>query len=218
MGMIFAPCNQGMYIILTSKFWDPDIYLNTLIIDLSYDITMEIPITFNIEKMPIFFEPNIQNGFDTGLILVNSPQMYCADIPNYSFNIKVINYGFHNYRLQIYKLQTNKDLCDAPPVTGRINVTPKTILIGPKAINYINITASASEPCEVFYKFRVEIQDQENKLHFYNFRFDVHAHFVEPEIGWSRKTVIFNYYRTHKFMEHPIYGKLIAMNFLLILS
>ncbi|XP_053960537.1 uncharacterized protein LOC128864803 [Anastrepha ludens] len=203
-GAILSPKGQGMYVSIFSKFYDTDIYHNTLVINLLNSSTIEIPMTYAVEGSPIIMEPNIFSGHDFGTLMINCQEKYETDAPKYTKEVKLTNKGKHRYCFYIDKLRNNPAKCAIELGRGRLTVLPKILCLEPQTEGTLYITADACEAGTLYNEFLIRFIDQEHKLKMHTARFVVTAIFVEPEIHWCQKIIHIEYNRTHVYKEHPV--------------
>lgn len=138
---------------------------------------------------------------------------YEDNIPNVSQRIRVINKGKRSYRVVFNRVSTGIQKCSVKKVRAQILVQPKFLLLDPLSESEIIVHAYGCEEASVINSFRVQITDLKDATHVQTSRFTVKATFVYPNINWSKRQVIINYYKTHKFLDHQQWG--LYSNFLL---
>ncbi|XP_030384254.1 uncharacterized protein LOC115631593 [Scaptodrosophila lebanonensis] len=205
-GNILAATGQSMYTTLVSVFSDPDLYQNILYIDLQFDHVMEIPITFLVEGVPLYFEPNIREGFDAGLLITDPVELFQENVYRYRFPVKVINKGRRSYRLVITRLKTysasnRTTACATQSLTARFDMVPKHLLMPPEGIDYLEILVSGMEPGVFYGDFRLEVTDLKYPNRKHVIRVTTKATFVDCQLSWSRRQVVFNYQRCNPLKE-----------------
>lgn len=201
-----APTGQSMYTTLVSMFPDPDLYQNTLYIDLQFDHVMEIQISFLVEGVPFYFEPDLRKGFDAGLLFTDLKEDFQANIYKHKFRVKVVNRGLQSYRVAISRLKTyspaiKPSACANQPLTARFEMHPKLLELSPDSEDFIDILISGYEEGEFFSDFLWNITDVLHPQRKNVIKVTAKATFVECELGWDRKQLVFNYHPSHPLKE-----------------
>ncbi|KAH8361013.1 hypothetical protein KR093_010871, partial [Drosophila rubida] len=197
-GGMLAPTGQSMYTTMNSMFTDPDLYHNILYIDLQFDHVMEIPITFLVEGVPFYFDPEVDKGFDAGLLFTDLKEDFHAHKYTHRFKLKVFNRGLLTYRAAITRLKTfNPKLkttgCANQPLTARFEIVPKLLLMPPNSEAEIEILISSYEEGEYFSDFLWDITEVMHPQRKNVIKNTYKATFVECEVSWDRKQLTFNY-------------------------
>lgn len=207
-GGMLAPTGQSMYTTLVSMFTDPDLYQNILYVDLQFDHVMEVPITFLVEGVPIYFEPDIRKGFAAGVLFTDLKEDFQANIYKYKFRVKVINRGLRTYRVGISRLKTynpamKPSACANQPLTARFEMIPKLLELSPNSEDFIDILISGYEEGEFFSDFLWDITDVLHPQRKNVIKVTAKATFIECEMGWDRKQLTFNYQPSYPLKERP---------------
>ncbi|XP_064539581.1 uncharacterized protein LOC135429246 isoform X1 [Drosophila montana] len=197
-GGILAPTGQSMYTTLVSMFPDPDLYVNTLYIDLQFDNVIEIPITFLVEGVPIYFDPNIKEGFDAGLLFTDTKENFMANIYRYRFPVKLTNLGHRSYRLNVTRLTTynpakKTSACVNQPLTARFDLQPKLLEVPPEGEDYMEIMMTSYEEGTYFCDFMMVVTDLKYPQRKQVIRMTFKAQFGECQLTWDRKQLNFNF-------------------------
>lgn len=217
---MLAPTGQSMYTTLVSFFTDPDLYQNTIYIDLQFDNMMKIPITFLVEGVPLWFSPDIKNkGFDAGYLFTDLKEEFQANMFKNRFMVKVINKGKRIYRIMISRLKTyNPDqkptACANQPLTARFEMIPKLLELPPESEKELEILISGYEEGTFFCDFMLTITDTTYPQRKQVIKVTAKAIFVECELTWNRKRLTFNYQPCEPLKErsHILIAKLINCN------
>ncbi|KAH8237861.1 hypothetical protein KR032_004475, partial [Drosophila birchii] len=199
-GGAMSPSGQSMYTTLVSLFTDPDIYQNTLFIDLQFDNVIMVPITFRVEGVPLYFEPNIREGFDAGMLYTDTREQFQDGIFTHRFPVRVINKGRRTYRILIIRLNTigpgnerNPAPCTTHALTARFDMEPKSLYLDPNSESQLDILASSYVEGHATGDFLVQVVDQKYPTSKHIIRVSVQADFVECQLYWSPKQLNFNY-------------------------
>ncbi|XP_017132038.1 uncharacterized protein LOC108149140 isoform X1 [Drosophila elegans] len=206
-GGSLAPTGQSMYTTLVSLFTDPDLYQNTMFIDLQFDNVMTIPITFLVEGVPLYFEPDIRQGFDAGLLYTDTKEQFQESLYQHRFPIRVINKGRRSYRILIIRLNTYgpganvSSACANNALTSRFDMEPKNLYMSPSDENQLDILASSYVEGHATGDFLVQVIDQKYPQRKHIIRIRTSADFVDVQLHWSPKQVIFNYKRCEPLKE-----------------
>ncbi|EDW03468.1 GH10488 [Drosophila grimshawi] len=203
-----SPTGQSMYTTLVSLFPDPGVFHNTLYIDLQYNKVMEIPIEFLVEGVPLYFEPNIREGFDAGQLFMDTKERFTAQIFKYSFPVRVINRGFRNYRLNISRLNTynpalKASSCVFQPLTARFDITPKLLEVPSQREQMLEILVTSYEEGVFFCDFLMIVTDLKYPKRKQMIRFTVKAKFTECQLVWDRKQLTFHFEPKDPLKERP---------------
>ncbi|XP_068141752.1 uncharacterized protein [Drosophila tropicalis] len=196
MGGILAASGQSMYTTLVSCFPDPDLYQNVLYIDLKFDHIMELPITFLVEGVPLYFYPNIRKGFNTGLLYTDTKESFHNNIYSHRFPVKVINRGLRAYRVQITRLKvygTNLargGACSIQPLTARLDIMPKHIMMPSGGEEHLEIMASSYSPGTFFCDFLLEVTDLKYPQRKFVIKINTQATFIESQLSWQPKQLL----------------------------
>ncbi|KAH8409413.1 hypothetical protein KR222_002720, partial [Zaprionus bogoriensis] len=198
MGGVLAPTGQSMYTTLVSYFTDPDLYQNTLYIDLQFDHIMELSITFLVEGVPIYFTPNIREGFDAGLLFTDLKADFQANIFKHRFPVKATNRGGRTYRvsisrLKIYSPALKPTACTNQPMTARFEIVPKLLELPAKSEQDFEILISGYEEGEFYADFMLDITDTTYPQRKHVIKVTVKATFAECELCWDRRQLTFIY-------------------------
>ncbi|KAH8282977.1 hypothetical protein KR054_011387, partial [Drosophila jambulina] len=207
-GGALSPTGQSMYTTLVSLFTDPDIYQNTLFIDLQFDNVIMVPITFRVEGVPLYFEPNIREGFDAGLLYTDTREQFQDGIFTHRFPIRVINKGRRTYRILIIRLNTvgpgtdrDTGACTTHALTARFDMEPKSMYLDPNSESELDILASSYVEGHATGDFLLQVVDQKYPTSKHIIRVSVQADFVECQLIWSPKQLNFNYKRCDPLKE-----------------
>ncbi|XP_041631898.1 uncharacterized protein [Drosophila kikkawai] len=207
-GGALSPTGQSMYTTLVSMFTDPDIYQNTLFIDLQFDNVIMVPITFRVEGVPLYFEPNIREGFDAGLLYTDTKEQFQNGIFTHRFPVRVINKGFRAYRILIIRLNSigpgtdpNPAPCSTHGLTARFDMEPKNLYLDPNSETRLDIVASSYVEGHATGDFLLQVVDQKYPTSKHIIRVSVQAEFVECQLLWSPKQLNFNYKRCDPLRE-----------------
>ncbi|XP_030565461.1 uncharacterized protein LOC115765868 isoform X2 [Drosophila novamexicana] len=203
-----APTGQSMYTTLVSMFPDPDLYTNTLYIDLQFDNVMEIPITFLVEGVPIYFEPNIKEGFDAGLLFTDTKENFMANIYRYRFPVKLTNLGHRSYRLNVTRLTTyspakKTSACVNQPLTARFDLQPKLLEVPAESEDNMEIMMTSYEEGLYFCDFMMVVTDMKYPQRKQVIRMTIKAQFGECQLTWDRKQLNFNFQPNDPLKERP---------------
>lgn len=196
---MLAPTGQSMYTTLVSLYTDPDLYYNTMTIDLQFDHVMQIPITYLVEGVPLWFSPDIKmNGFDARFLFTDLKEEFQANLFKNRFVVKVFNKGTRVYRITINRLKTyNPDLkptaCANQPLTARFEMHPKQLEIPPKSETELEILISGYEEGTFFCDFMMTITDTTYPQRKQVIKVTVKATFVDCQLCWHVNPIIFNY-------------------------
>ncbi|XP_034101229.1 uncharacterized protein LOC117565950 isoform X2 [Drosophila albomicans] len=197
-GGMLAPTGQSMYTTMDSMFTDPDLYHNILYIDLQFDHVMEIPITFLVEGVPFYFDRNMEEGFDAGLLFTDLKEDFYAHKYKYKFKLKVFNRGLLTYRAAISRLKTynpkvKSSACTNQPLTARFEIIPKLLEMQPNSEAEIEILISSYEEGEFFSDFLWDITEVTHPQRKNVIKNTYKATFVECDVSWDHKQLAFNY-------------------------
>ncbi|KAL9924984.1 uncharacterized protein ACN2A1_010385 [Glossina fuscipes fuscipes] len=221
-GAQLSPKGQSTYLTLRIYFRDPGIYHNYLLIRLEFKKIVRIPITLNVNGMPIRFEPDICGGeLDFGIIICSTEDEYIDSQPNFSKTIKIINYGERQYRLIIKMLKASetKSCAVKKSLRANINIDPLVMTIEALSVKKLTIWTRACDETSIFHEFRLTIVDLTDPKRVETKRVTVRASFIHPQVLWSRRDITFKYYKTHKHKDFQqweiIYLTNAAENFLL---
>lgn len=196
---MLAPTGQSMYTTLVSLYTDPDLYYNTMYIDLQFDHVMKIPITYLVEGVPLWFEPDIKkNGFDAGFLFTDLKDEFQANLFKNRFQVKVFNKGTRVYRITINRLKTyNPDLkptaCANQPLTARFEMHPKLLEINPNSETELEILISGYEEGTFYCDFMMTITDTTYPQRKQVIKVPVKATFAECQLSWNANPMIINY-------------------------
>ncbi|KAH8357028.1 hypothetical protein KR200_002314, partial [Drosophila serrata] len=207
-GGALSPSGQSMYTTLVSMFTDPDIYQNTLFIDLQFDNVIMVPIIFRVEGVPLYFEPNIREGFDAGMLYTDTREQFQDGIFSHRFPVRVINKGHRTYRILIIRLNSigpgnerDGGPCTTHGLTARFDMEPKSMYLDPNSECQLNIMASSYVEGHATGDFLVQVVDQKYPTSKHIIRVSVQADFVECQLHWSPKQLNFNYKRCEPLKE-----------------
>lgn len=198
-GGMLAPTGQSMYTTLVSLYTDPDLYYNTMSIDLQFDHVIKIPITYLVEGVPLWFSPDIKkNGFDAGFLFTDLKVEFQANLFKNRFQVKVINKGTRVYRITINRLKTyNPDLkptaCANQPLTARFEMHPKLLEINPNSEAELEILISGYEEGTFYCDFMLTITDTTYPQRKQVIKVPVKATFAECQLSWHASPMIINY-------------------------
>ncbi|SPP79109.1 uncharacterized protein LOC117582439 [Drosophila guanche] len=198
-GGVLASTGQSMYTTLVAIFPDPDLYQNILYVDLQFDHVMEIPITFLVEGVPLYFEPNIRQGFDAGQLYTDTKEQFQQNVYNHRFPVKVINKGFRTYRITVTRLKTYAQAkgryspCASQALTARFDITPKHLYLPSGCEERLEILISSWQEGVVLSDFLLQVTDQKYPQRKYTIKVTAKAEFVECQLVWSRKQLLFEY-------------------------
>ncbi|KAH8244579.1 hypothetical protein KR038_007057, partial [Drosophila bunnanda] len=207
-GGALSPTGQSMYTTLVSLFTDPDIYQNTLFIDLQFDNVIMVPIIFRVEGVPLYFEPNIREGFDAGTLYTDTREQFQDGIFSHRFPVRVINRGRRTYRILIIRLNSigpgndrNPGACTTHALTARFDMEPKSMYLEPNSEAQLDIMASSYVEGHATGDFLVQVVDQKYPTSKHIIRVGVQADFVECQLLWSPKQLNFDYKRCDPLRE-----------------
>ncbi|XP_033235264.1 uncharacterized protein [Drosophila pseudoobscura] len=206
-GGVLASTGQSMYTTLVAIFPDPDLYQNILYVDLQFDHVMEIPITFLVEGVPLYFEPNIREGFDAGLLYTDTKEEFHDKIYNHRFPVKVINKGLRSYRVTITRLKTYAQKngrfssCSSQPLTARFDIMPKHLYLPPECVETLEIMTSSCQEGVVFSDFLLQVTDQKYPQRKYTIKVTAKATFTDCQLIWNRKQMLFQYHSCEPLRE-----------------
>ncbi|XP_037957607.1 uncharacterized protein LOC119687388 isoform X2 [Teleopsis dalmanni] len=200
-GFKFKPVAQFIYVTIESKFYDPGTYNNVFYLKLRNGKTMDVPIQFLIEGMPICFYQDITKGVDFGTLLINTKKNFLDEVALYTINVRAVNRGHRDYKLLITKLRIGPPKCSTEEIKGICNVEPKMMMLESGEEKNILISANAFAATQLCSEFRIQITDQSFKQRVSNISFTVKANFIEPQLDWQPKSINIEYYRTHKFYD-----------------
>ncbi|KAH8412221.1 hypothetical protein KR009_000536, partial [Drosophila setifemur] len=214
-GGALAPTGQSVYTTLVSLFTDPDLYQNTLFIDLQFDHIMMLSITFLVEGVPLYFEPNIREGFDFGQLYTNTREQFQDGAYTHRRPVKVINKGHRAYRVLIIRLNSfgpevaGSPACAIHALTARFDMEPKNLYLRPSCEEQVDILASSYVQGHATGDFLLQVIDQKYPQRKHIIRVRVTADFVECLLAWSPKQVNFNYKRCEplkqrSYVETPL--------------
>ncbi|ALC39538.1 CG15824 [Drosophila busckii] len=197
-GGVLAATGQSMYTTLVSMFLDPDLYRNTLYVDLQFDHVMEIPITFLVEGVPLYFEPDIKKGYDAGLLFTDSKEDFNANIFMHRFKVKVINRGQRYYRVSISRLKTynptlSVSACTSLPLMARFEIQPKLLELSPNSFDYMEVLISAYEEGVYQAEFMLNITDIKYPQRKHILKVTIKATFVDCQLQWSPRQLNFHF-------------------------
>lgn len=185
-----------MYTTMVSMFTDPDIYQNTLYIDLQFDNVIMVPITFRVEGVPLYFEPNIREGFDAGQLYTDTREQFQDGVFTHRFPVKVINKGFRAYRILIIRLNSmgpgadsSSSPCVTHALTARFDMEPKNLYLAPSSEVQLDIMASSYVAGHGTGDFLLQVVDQKYPTSKHIIRVSVQAEFVECQLLWCPKQV-----------------------------
>ncbi|XP_075147702.1 uncharacterized protein LOC142221779 [Haematobia irritans] len=204
-GAQLSPTGQGIYVVINAFFKDPGIYRNSLSIIMQYETVKKIAITLHVEGMPIFFEPEIQSEtFDIGCVLCSTDEDYNMENPNYSKVIRVLNKGERQYRITVSKTKISSNpTCAVIPHKAKLMVKPNSLLVEPMSEDYLLISSFACEECSIRNEFRIDIIDVSEPTRKQTSRFVIKGQFIHPQLNWSRREILMEYRKTHKYQEQP---------------
>lgn len=194
-----APTGQSMYTTLVSLYTDPDLYYNTMTIDLQFDHVIKIPITYLVEGVPLWFSPDIKkNGFNAGFLFTDLKEEFQANLFKNRFVVKVFNKGTRVYRITINRLKTyNPDLkptaCANQPLTARFEMHPKLLEIPPNSESELEILISGYEEGTFFCDFMMTITDTTYPQRKQVIKVPVKATFVECQLSWQVNPINIHY-------------------------
>uniref|UniRef100_A0A6P4E058 Uncharacterized protein LOC108037644 n=1 Tax=Drosophila rhopaloa TaxID=1041015 RepID=A0A6P4E058_DRORH len=206
-GGSLASTGQSMYTTLVSLFTDPDLYQNTLYIDLQFDNVMMIPITFLVEGVPLYFEPDIRQGFYAGLLYTDTKEQFQEGFYQHRFPIRVINKGHRAYRILIIRLNSYgpgakvSSACSTNALTARFDMEPKNIYMSPSCESQLDIMASSYVEGHATGDFLLQVIDQKYPQRKHIIRITTSADFVDCLLHWSPRQVNFNYKRCEPLKE-----------------
>ncbi|KAH8278034.1 hypothetical protein KR026_003841, partial [Drosophila bipectinata] len=211
-GGALAPTGQSMYTTLKSLFTDPDLYQNTLYVDLQFDHVMMLPITFLVEGVPLYFEPNIREGFDFGQLYTDTLPQFQDGIYNHRFPVRVINKGRRAYRVVIIRLSSigpETSHCALHALTSRFDMDPKNLYLPPNCEERLDLLASSYVEGRCIGDFLLQVIDQKYPQRKHIIRVRVTAKFVDAQLTWSPKQVNFDYkhcepLRDRAYVETPV--------------
>ncbi|KAH8266486.1 hypothetical protein KR044_004226, partial [Drosophila immigrans] len=197
-GGMLAPNGQSMYTTMDSMFTDPDLYHNILYIDLQFDHVLEIPITFLVEGVPFYFDPDMTKGFDAGLLFTDLKEDFHAHKYTHKFKLKVFNRGLLTYRASLTRLKTfnprlKRSACANQPLTARFEIQPKLLEMPPNSEAEIEILMSSYEEGEFCSDFMWDIIEVTHPQRKNVIKQTYRATFVECDVSWDRKRLTFNY-------------------------
>ncbi|EDW13046.2 uncharacterized protein Dmoj_GI18006 [Drosophila mojavensis] len=203
-----SPDGQSMYTTLVSMFTDPDLYHNTLYIDLQFDNIIEIPITFLVEGVPIYFDPDIRDGLDAGVLFTDTQEHFQAMIYPYHYSVKLTNKGFRSYRLNVTRLTTynpakKTSACVNQPLTARFDIYPKVVELHPRADDFIDIMMTSYEEGVYFCDFMLVVTDLKYPQRKHVIRLTVQAQFIEGQLTWDRKCLNFEFQPSYPLRQRP---------------
>ncbi|XP_017074987.2 LOW QUALITY PROTEIN: uncharacterized protein LOC108110432 [Drosophila eugracilis] len=206
-GGSLAPTGQSTYTSLVSMFTDPDLYQNILYIDLQFDNVMMLPITFLVEGVPLYFEPDIRQGFYAGLLFTDTKEQFQDGIYQHRFPIRVINKGHRSYRILIIRLNTygpganTTSACSTNALTSRFDMEPKNIFMSPSCESQLDILASSYVEGHATGDFLLQVIDQKYPQRKHIIRVRASADFMDCQLLWNPKQVNFNYKRCEPLKE-----------------
>lgn len=189
-------------------FPDPDLYQNVLYIDLQFDNIMEIPITFLVEGVPIYFDPDITDGLDAGQLFTDTRENFMNMIYPYHFSVKLTNRGFRSYRLNVTRLTTynpakKTSSCVNQPLTARFDIQPKVVELYPRADEFIDIMMTSYEEGLYFCDFMLVVTDLKYPQRKHVIRLTVQAQFVEGQLNWDRRSLSFDFQASYPLKQRP---------------
>lgn len=189
-------------------FTDPDLYHNTLYIDLQFDNVIEIPITFLVEGVPIYFDPDIRDGLDAGVLFTDTQEHFMAMIYPYHYSIKLTNKGFRSYRLNVTRLTTynpakKTSSCVNQPLTARFDIHPKVVELHPRADQFIDIMMTSYEEGLYFCDFMLVVTDLKYPQRKHVIRLTVQAQFIEGQLTWDQKCLNFVFQPSYPLAQRP---------------
>ncbi|XP_043647447.1 uncharacterized protein LOC122615916 [Drosophila teissieri] len=206
-GGALAATGQSMYTTLVSVFTDPDLYQNILYIDLQFDNVMMLPITFLVEGVPLYFEPDIRKGFDAGLLYTDTKEQFHESLYQHRFPVRVINKGHRAYRVLIIRLNSHgpganvKSGCATNALTSRFDMEPKNIYLSPSCERGLDILASSYVEGHATGDFLLQVIDQKYPQRKHIIRIRTSAEFVDCQLHWTPKQLSFNYKRCEPLKE-----------------
>ncbi|XP_050741156.1 uncharacterized protein LOC108029238 isoform X2 [Drosophila biarmipes] len=214
-GGALASTGQSMYTTLVSLFTDPDLYQNTLYIDLQFDNVMMIPITFLVEGVPLYFEPDIRKGFDAGLLYTDTKEQFQEGFYQHRFPIRVINKGRRAYRILIIRLNTYgpganvTSGCATNALTSRFDMEPKNLYMSPSYESQLEIMASSYVEGYATGDFLLQVIDQKYPQRKHIIRIRASAEFVDCQLIWIPKQLNINYkscepLKERSYVETPL--------------
>ncbi|KAH8323278.1 hypothetical protein KR067_004291, partial [Drosophila pandora] len=211
-GGALAPTGQSMYTTLKSLFPDPDLYQNTLYVDLQFEHVMMLPITFLVEGVPLYFEPNIREGFDFGQLYTDTRTQFQDGTYNHRFPVRVINKGLRAYRVIIIRLSSigpETSHCALHALTARFDVDPKNLYLHPNGEEKLDLLASSYVEGRCTGDFLLQVIDQKYPQRKHIIRIRVTAKFVEAQLNWSPRQLNFKYkhcepLRDRAYVETPL--------------